>query len=309
MPYVAFAPSQRQGRLAAAADRWQALLNRQPDLEPAVSLQKHLIGIVVEFTETIEARPLPRLSLPPRYLATKLARGTPALAAEPIPVPGIILRRALLSLCQALADGGAGDVARHIATAVEDGQLDVTSLLCASLARDHHAIRTGASHRGLAPDLVWLAAELAVSPFAYVLQRTLLSPDDDSLRAALDSWAHGYCPACGSWPALAEVASSHRVLRCSFCAAGWELPSYHCIYCGEEGEAFVTAAPDEERKDRRLEVCGTCAGYLKTVDVPALSLFPLLAISDLETMDLDAAAMEHGYSRPTLKDFTSRKPG
>jgi formate dehydrogenase maturation protein FdhE len=68
----------------------------------------------------------------------------------------------------------------------------------------------------------------------------------------------------------------------------------------------VTAAPDTERKDRRVEVCGSCGGYLKAVDVPALSPFPLLAISDLETMDLDAAAMEHGYARPTLRDFTTK---
>jgi hypothetical protein len=26
-------------------------------------------------------------------------------------------------------------------------------------------------------------------------------------------------------------------------------------------------------------------------------------------MDLDAAAMEHGYARPTLRDFTTHKPG
>ena len=42
--------------------------------------------------------------------------------------------------------------------------------------------------------------------------------------------------------------------------------------------------------------------YLKTVDLPELSPFPLLAIADLETMDLDVAAMEHGYTRPALKD-------
>jgi FdhE protein len=99
------------------------------------------------------------------------------------------------------------------------------------------------------------------------------------------------------------------VLRCSFCAFAWELPTYSCIYCREDGDSFVTAAPDEECKSRRLEVCGSCGGYLKTVEVAALSPFPLLAISDLETMALDAAAMEHGYTRPTLRDFTTHKPG
>jgi FdhE protein len=98
----------------------------------------------------------------------------------------------------------------------------------------------------------------------------------------------------------------HRTLRCSFCSGAWELSTYACIYCEENGEKFVTAAPDEERKDRRLEVCSACGGYLKTIDLAELSPFPLLSISDIETTDLDVAAMEHGYQRPALKDFTKR---
>jgi hypothetical protein len=42
------------------------------------------------------------------------------------------------------------------------------------------------------------------------------------------------------------------------------------------------------------------------VDVPELSPFPLLAIADLETMDLDVAAMENNYRRPEMKAFSKR---
>jgi formate dehydrogenase maturation protein FdhE len=84
------------------------------------------------------------------------------------------------------------------------------------------------------------------------------------------------------------------------------LNQYSCVYCDERGEGFVTAAPNEDRKDRRVEVCSACGGYLKTVDLPELSPFPLLSISDIETTDLDVAAMEHGYARPALKEFTLR---
>ena len=187
--------------------------------------------------------------------------------------------------------------------AIESGALDAASLLAASLARDQPAIRNGAVHRSLAPDLMWLVAELAVSPFAHALQQALFA------SAALPDWTRGYCAACGSWPALAEVVAGRRVLRCSFCALAWELTAYACIYCDEQGAPFVTAAPDEERKDRRLEVCTACGGYLKTVDLPELSPFPLLAITDIETTDLDVAAMEHGYQRPPLKTFSPRQPG
>src|SRR5262245_908948 len=307
MAFVALDPATRDSRLRAARRRWDALVEERPDLLPAVALQRQLIGLVVDLAETIEHGRLPRLSLPPKYLAAKLTRGIPALTAEPIPLPVNVLKPTLLRLCEELSAGGAGEAADRIHASIVETRLDAGSLLSASLARDQNAIRTGASHRGLAADLVWLVAELAVSPFVYALQRSLLTPSTDAVLAdALGAWRHDHCPACGSWPAIAEVAASHRVLRCSFCAYAWELPTYACIYCGDGGEKFVTAAPVEERLDRRLEVCGACGSYLKTVDVPELSPFPLIAIADLETMDLDVAAMERGYSRPPLRDFTHK---
>lgn len=287
--------------------RWDDLRTARPDLIPAVDLQEQLLNIVVSAARAIEGK-LPRLSLPPKYLAAKLTRGIPIFSGEPIPLPVHVLKASFLQLCDALAAGGAGEAAEHIKTSVAEGQMEAGSLLTASISRNQEAIRTGAVHRGLAPDLVWLLAELAASPFAHALQVALLSSrEDDALAAAKRDWSHGYCAVCGSWPALAEFADGHRVLRCSFCAAAWELNEYACIYCGDSSETFVTAAPNEERKDRRVEVCGACQGYLKTIDVPALSPFPLLAIYDMETMDLDLAAMEHNYSRPQLKEFTARR--
>jgi FdhE protein len=312
MPYIPIATVTARDGQPAADERWAAVLERRPDLGPAVELQKRLLARVFALHETLASTRLPRLSLPPKYLALKLTRGVPALAGEPIPLPITVLARTLLLLCDELAEGGAGDVARHIRDAIERGELDAGSLLSASLSRDQGAIRTGATHRGLAPDLVWLVAELAVAPYARTLLQALLERPSQTpvsggtenvIASRLDDWTHGYCPSCGSWPAMAEVVDGHRALRCSLCAAAWELPSYACVYCGEGGQPFVTAAPDEERKDRRLELCSTCGSYLKTVDLHELSPFPLLSIGDLETMDLDVAAMEHGYTRPALKDF------
>jgi len=302
MAYVPLSPVNRAVLRETAGRRWAAISAVRPDLEPAVALQRRLLGAMIELDAVFASGRVPRLSLPPKYLAAKLARGVPILTGEPIPLPAGVIKPTLLTLCDALAEGGAGDTAIHIRDAIDSGNIEVGSLLTASLKRDQAAIRTGATHRGLSPDLVWLIAELAVSPFTHTLQRLLLHTDTAPLADALAGWNRGYCPACGSWPALAEVVGGHRTLRCSFCSSAWELPTYACIYCEESGEPFVTAAPDEERKDRRLEVCSTCGGYLKTIDLAELSPFLLLAISDIETTDLDVAAMEHGYARPALKD-------
>jgi formate dehydrogenase formation protein len=308
MPYVTIQALSRENLLDTARTRWQAIGDARPDLAPALALQRELLTRLIDLAATLAGGRLPRLSLPPRYLAAKLARGVPALSGEPIPLPVPVLTPTLFQLCDALARGGAGDAATHIRESLEGGKLEPASLLAASMHRDQSALRTGAVHRGLSPDLMWLVAELAVSPFAHALQRMLFAAvGAGDLRDALDAWPHGYCPACGSWPAVGEVAGGHRTLRCSFCSCAWELKTYACIYCGNSGENFVTAAPDTERTDRRLEVCAGCGGYLKTIDVPELSPFPLLSISDIETTDLDIAAMEHGYARPALNDFTKKK--
>ena len=308
MPYVTIQACSRQSLLDSAQRRWQIIRDIRPDLEPALVLQRELLTRIIDLAGALAGSRLPRLSLPPKYLAAKLARGVPALAGEPIPLPVPILTPTLFELCDALANGGAGEAATHIRESMDGGKLEPASLLTASLHRDQAALRTGALHRGLSPDLMWLVAELAVSPFVHALQRMLFGGlGAGHLQNALDAWDRGYCPACGSWPAVAEVAGGHRTLRCSFCSCAWELNTYACIYCDERGEDFVTAAPDTERKDRRIEMCATCGGYLKTIDVPELSPFPLLSISDIETTDLDVAAMEHGYRRPALKDFGSHR--
>jgi FdhE protein len=308
MSYVGSVPGPRRSRLAIAASRWDAILLARPDLAPAVELQRKLIGLVIELTGALEQGRLPKLSLPSRYLAVKLKKGIPALAGEPIPMPTAILRPVLLQLCVELARGGAGAAADHIHSVIDAGALEAGSLLAGSLARDQSAIRTAAVHRGLAPDLLWLVAELAVSPFAHALQQLLLCPagqsqPDAPLAAALDEWPHGYCPMCGSWPAIVESLTGARVLRCSFCALAWSLPSASCLYCGEDGSTFVKSSPDPERPDRRLEACGSCRSYVKTIEVAEPLPFPLLAIADLETMDLDVLAMQQGYQRPALRSF------
>lgn len=305
MPVVALAPATRESRLAAAAARWAAILVARPDLEPAVALQRRLIALTIDLAETVEHAGLPRVSLPAKYLAAKLARGVPVFAGEPLPLPVARLTPTFVRLCEELSKGGAGEAADHIRRAIQEGRIDAGSLLTASLARNQEAIRSGAAQLGLAPDLLWLVAELAVSPFAHALQRPLLAPAavDEALADALARWQHGYCPACGSWPALAEVVTDRRILRCSFCALAWQLTRSSCAYCDEQGERFTTAQA-ADRTDRYVEMCRACGSYLKTVDAEEPLPFPLIAIADLETMDLDVMAMEQGYARPILKHFS-----
>src|SRR6266496_685646 len=99
MPHVDVLPVNRRDVLETAERRWAAIATARPDLAPAVVLQRRLLGSLIDLLAALEGRSLPRLSLPPRYLAAKLARGVPMLSGEPLPLPVALLKPTLMQLC------------------------------------------------------------------------------------------------------------------------------------------------------------------------------------------------------------------
>src|SRR5262249_39869677 len=95
--------------------------------------------------------------------------------------------------------------------------------------RDQGALRTGALHRGLSPDLLWLVAELAGSPFVHALQRLLFGNATGDPDAALDTWDRGYCPAGGSRPAGPAGRAGPRPTRGAVCRRGRGGPPHDAV--------------------------------------------------------------------------------
>jgi FdhE protein len=280
-------------------ERLGSLRERRPDLDAAAALQGVLLGRMIAIVARVAAQSGPVLAS--GTVAARLKQGVPALRDEAVVLPTGLLAPELIPLCDALGAGGAGEAAEHIADALRSGRIDKASLVAASFRRDQASVRTFANHAALAPDLLWLVAELAAGPFAFVMQSNAFA--DAVARAALDAWTKGYCPGCASWPAFAEITGGARRLRCSFCAAIWAPSVCRCVYCGEDGPAFTLAAPDAERLSWRLELCAACGGYLKSFEAERPSRYPLLAVDDMETMPLDMAAIQRGYGRPPLPEL------
>lgn len=269
----------------------------QPDLVHAIDLQRILVRRSYELFQTLDHEGSAWLSALAGRSADKIARGEPLLHGEELTIPLEPLTAAALDFCRALEEAGAGQSATRTAAALHSSRLDAGSLFKGSIARADHAISAGAVRLSVAPDALWLIGELATAPFAYILQRSLTAALPSDVFAA---WEHGYCPVCGSWPAYGERAEH---LRCSFCAGSWPRSTAGCIYCGEAGDAFSIVAVDDARPGRMLETCTSCGGYLKTLTLEEPVEFPLVAVEDLATADLDAAAADRGFRRPELRHF------
>jgi Protein involved in formate dehydrogenase formation len=288
-----------------ATARWAEITVISPDLAPAVVLQQRLLRLIIDAGAGLDPSPLSGLATD--SILAQWRRGIPALRNQSVIIPDA-LKELLPSLCRALADGGAADSALHILDALIDKRIDAGSLLSVSLARNQKAIRTSALHLGLAPDLVWLVGELGSGPLAHHLQLQLLERRGPVPTPSFQDWDRGYCPFCGSWPAFIESLAGLRTLRCSYCALAWTLQSVGCIYCGNTGDSFVSVPLDATRSHRSVELCAACGNYTKVIETSDPVPFPLLAIEDLATMDLDEAAMKREYRRPELYDLDSLEP-
>ena len=212
---------------------------KMPDLRPALALQMEMLHLLIDAADELDdscGAAAPELT-PDRVMA-KWARGVPAFRNVTVAFP-TTLKALPPRMCEVLERGGAGDSAAHIKAALAEGHIDGESLLRVSFARNQKAIRTSAIHMGLAPDLVWLVGELASAPLAHLLQTRVLATA--ALHDAVRRWDRGYCPCCGSWPALIEMPNGgeDRILCCSYCAAGWEMTSRRCVYCGNSDGRFV----------------------------------------------------------------------
>jgi len=274
-----------------ALEKWAEISATNPDFEPALALQRQILRLLIDARARLEDSSAPLPDLHPAVVSVKWQRGLPALRGETIPIPP-----ELVALLGPLCDALGGESASHIGHALETNEINGESLLRLSLARNRKAIRTSSLHHGFAPDLMWLLGELASSPLAHYCQE---HGGADSFSA----WDRGYCAVCGSWPALIELVNGKRLIRCSYCAAAWQLSSRRCLYCGTSDDRFVSAAPDIDEPGRLVDLCGACGAYTKVLAAETAAPFPLIAIEDLASVDLDEGAMSRHYGRPDLIDF------
>jgi FdhE protein len=171
---------------------------------------------------------------------------------------------------------------------------DAAALVLAAVRQDVNELASFAEAAGVDRGALTSIAHLAAFPLLQVCGRQL----EDQVPSY---WPHGYCPICAAWPLLAERRGLDRSrrLRCGRCAAEWEVEWLRCIYCGErEHELLGMLEPDQRGEQLKVETCGTCRGYLKSIaSLQGFSSMELL-LQDLETVELDLVALERGYGRP-----------
>lgn len=131
-------------------------------------------------------------------------------------------------------------------------------------------------------------------------------------------WQHGHCPVCGSAPFMGYLgqrsgkeqlenlrdSNGQRFHVCSFCRHEYRVKRLQCPFCLEEDSSKLEYFSTAEDPGYQVHVCHSCKGYIKIADFREYTDRPCLpALDDLESLPLDIAAQQQGFSRLTLSPW------
>jgi FdhE protein len=177
---------------------------------------------------------------------------------------------------------------------------DLFVILAAAARGDDARLRQFAADFSADGGLITTLGHLLAIPLLQACGRKATAP------VSAVTWDHGWCPVCAAWPTVSEIRGLERQrwLRCGVCGTAWTWPQLACIYCGNTDYRTLGYLASETQRDaRRAETCDGCGGYLKAV----ASFGPFgpadLLAADLETVELDVAALDQSYSRPETRRF------
>jgi FdhE protein len=195
----------------------------------------------------------------------------------------------LKEICRIAIDCGSelAGVARILS-----GRPDKTAaLLGPFLKAQESAVVAGADELGVEPP--------SLAFFLYHCLRPSLHSCAAQLAVYLDptpSGEKGYCPVCGSPPAIAWLeGEGQRFLFCSFCWHKWPLNRALCPFCASRNQEGLLYLYSEAEKEYRADACQSCRKYIKTVDTRVLGRCAYPPLEQVASLHLDLKASEAGY--------------
>ena len=183
------------------------------------------------------------------------------------------------------------------------------SALTAALAShpgEHRDIWVSFLHHEMEPWETWIeVGEGGLAPLVFWGRACLRPSLEWTAERLLErfqfpaSWQKGYCPICGSLPALLYLhKEGERQAFCSWCGAEWGLARLQCPYCDNREHDTLGYLYPEGELNYRVQYCHRCRMYFKLSDQRELLAPLFLPLEEWTTLHLDFLAQRDGWQQP-----------
>jgi FdhE protein len=260
-----------------------ALRRKRPEWEP-------WLVVVAEIVRESGA-PIWDAAVPAGATAPRTA--VPLLAGATLALPSSTVRRLWKRLIRIASRAGTMKMATLHAALPADA--DILPLFTASMCQDRDRIEELAAVSGVDAEALHAVVGLLPVPLLHACNRRWAS-------SISESWLEGHCPVCAAWPAFAEVRGIERsrYFRCGRCGGEWHARALWCPYCNtNDHDNFVALVPENGGSNVVIDGCRHCLGYVKTLTRLQGCAPDTVMVEDLASVELDVAALQHGYQRPS----------
>ena len=176
--------------------------------------------------------------------------------------------------------------AEGLLKAIEDKRNGAPVVMKAVLTSNFETIEASAKALNVDSPVLALLLRLSLRPSLLIIAQAVLEHLDLSL------WNFGHCPVCGSAPGLGDLSGEggKRRLHCSLCETVWSYPRLRCPFCENDNREELNYLRAENEEYFRVDLCGQCNNYLKTLDLREISGPIILPLDDVATWHLDIIA-------------------
>ena len=215
-------------------------------------------------TVRIDAKPISK-----DMLKLKLKEKFPLVSVSDFELDEVSCRQLFEKISRIILEKNPGlkSSAEVLIAAMDKGDLKVEDLCRALLASDDSVFEKYAEELKVDKKLLAFIAYNSIKPSLNVFaEKTAEQLEPDYF------WGKGYCPVCGSAPAIAVLqGEGERFLRCGFCGHQWSAMRIYCPFCENKDSKTLSYFYSESEPEYRVDICEACNKYIKTVDLRKLS--------------------------------------
>lgn len=231
-------------------------------------------------------------------------QGVPYLSDAPLPECGDLLEIARKEVVPVLERSFPfAKEMRSLTRLADAGDLDMDGLARSMLGGDMSLIRETAQEHGLDETVLGFVVRCVLEPVLAGMAR--------SMAPLLERrpWTEGYCPFCGSPPAIASLSrfdnsqseglvggGGKKLLTCSLCAHQWTFRRDICPACGNSDDDQRELLFVEDNRHERIEACKACGSYLLCIDLREVDGDVRMEAAPLGLVHLDLIARKSNYS-------------
>ena len=183
--------------------------------------------------------------------------------------------------------GPAGEILKQ---AVTENKFSYEELVKGIIREDDGIFQTIYTNLDVDPKAPAMFTYLSMVPSIRAISRMMAKFLEDPLESD-----HGFCPVCGSPPALASLTENgERRLHCGFCRHLWKIGRMLCPFCKNKDAEKLFYFYSDPEPHYRVYGCDECKQYVKTVDLGKLKRFFHPPLEQVATLHLDVLAGDKG---------------